>query len=82
MYRLFPFLSWLPELRDRNVWVADLTAGVTVAMVLVPQAMAYAELAGLPPVYGLYAAFLPPAVAALFGSSRQLATGTRYGCAN
>ena len=76
MYRLFPFLSWLPELRDRNVWVADLTAGVTVAMVLVPQAMAYAELAGLPPVYGLYAAFLPPAVAALFGSSRQLATGT------
>ena len=45
-------------------------------MVLVPQAMAYAELAGLPPVYGLYAAFLPPAVAALFGSSRQLATGT------
>jgi len=76
MYRLFPFLSWLPELRDRNVWLADLTAGVTVAMVLVPQAMAYAELAGLPPVYGLYAAFLPPAVAALFGSSRQLATGT------
>ena len=76
MHRFFPFLSWLPELRDRDVWVADVTAGITVAMVLIPQAMAYAELAGLPAVYGLYAAFLPPAVAALFGSSRQLATGT------
>ncbi len=74
--RLFPFLLWLPELRDRRVLLADCAAGVSVAMVLVPQAMAYAELAGLPAVYGLYAAFLPPAVAALFGSSRQLATGT------
>ena len=42
---------------------------------LIPQSMAYAELAGLPPYYGLYASFLPPMVAALFGSSRQLATG-------
>ena len=54
---------------------ADVLAGLTVATILVPQAMAYAELAGLPPVYGLYAAFLPPAVAALFGSSRHLSTG-------
>ena len=54
---------------------ADVIAGLTVATILVPQAMAYAELAGLPPVYGLYAAFLPPAVAALFGSSRHLSTG-------
>ena len=45
------------------------------ALVLVPQSMAYAQLAGLPAYYGLYAAFLPPIVAALFGSSRQLATG-------
>ncbi|MGY8822401.1 MAG: SulP family inorganic anion transporter [Candidatus Latescibacterota bacterium] len=75
MDRLFPFLRWLPELRNGQVLRADLVAGVTVAMVLIPQAMAYAELAGLPAVYGLYAAFLPPAVAALFGSSRQLATG-------
>ncbi len=66
----------MPELRDRRIFWADCTAGITVAMVLVPQAMAYAELAGLPAVYGLYAAFLPPAIAALFGSSRQLATGT------
>lgn len=44
-------------------------------MVLIPQSMAYAQLAGLPAYYGLYAAFLPPMVAALFGSSRQLGTG-------
>ena len=75
MYRIFPFMRWLPELRQQGVVRADLVAGITVAMILVPQAMAYAELAGLPAVYGLYAAFLPPAIAALFGSSRQLATG-------
>lgn len=45
------------------------------ALVLIPQSMAYAQLAGLPPYYGLYASFLPPMIAALFGSSRQLATG-------
>ena len=54
---------------------ADILAGLTVALVLIPQSLAYAELAGLPPYYGLYAAFLPPLVASLFGSSRQLATG-------
>ncbi|MGD9300228.1 MAG: SulP family inorganic anion transporter [Desulfobacterales bacterium] len=54
---------------------ADLVAGLTVALVLIPQSMAYAELAGLPAYYGLYASFLPPVIAALFGSSRQLATG-------
>lgn len=70
-----PFLRWLPELSDRSVLRADVLAGITVALVLIPQSMAYAALAGLPPYYGLYAAFLPPIVAALFGSSRQLATG-------
>jgi len=53
----------------------DIVAGLTVALVLIPQSMAYAELAGLPAYYGLYASFLPPMIAALFGSSRQLATG-------
>lgn len=70
-----PFLNWITELRDRKVLVADAVAGITVALVLVPQSMAYAQLAGLPAYYGLYAAFMPPLVAALFGSSRQLATG-------
>ncbi|HJP31368.1 MAG TPA: sulfate permease [Candidatus Latescibacteria bacterium] len=75
MHRLLPFLRWLPEVRQPGVWRRDLIAGVTVATVLVPQAMAYARLAGLPPVYGLYAAFLPPVIAAFWGSSRHLATG-------
>ena len=75
MYRIFPFLRWLPDLRSRKILVADLIAGVTVAMVLIPQSMAYADLANLPHVYGLYAACIGPAVAALFGSSRHLATG-------
>ena len=75
IYRFFPFLRWLPELRQASVLRGDLIAGVTVAAVLIPQSMAVARLAGLPPVYGLYAAFLPPVVAGLFGSSRQLATG-------
>jgi len=75
LHRLFPFLAWLRETRDPARLRADVVAGVTVALVLVPQSMAYAQLAGLPAYYGLYAAFLPPIVAALFGSSRQLATG-------
>jgi MFS superfamily sulfate permease-like transporter len=53
----------------------DALSGLTVALVLIPQSMAYAQLAGLPAYYGLYASFLPPMIAALFGSSRQLATG-------
>ncbi|MFZ5979042.1 MAG: SulP family inorganic anion transporter [Candidatus Zixiibacteriota bacterium] len=53
----------------------DFISGLTVALVLVPQSMAYAQLAGLPAYYGLYASFLPPLIASLFGSSRQLATG-------
>jgi len=73
--RFLPFLAWLPELRNKQTLRADLIAGLTVALVLIPQSMAYAQLAGLPAYFGLYAAFLPPMVAALFGSSRQLATG-------
>ncbi len=75
LHHWLPFLGWIHELRDPRVLRADLVAGLTVALVLIPQSMAYAQLAGLPPYYGLYAAFLPPAVAALWGSSRQLATG-------
>lgn len=70
-----PFRKWIGELKDPTVLRADIIAGITVALVLVPQSMAYAQLAGLPPYHGLYAAFLPVMIAALFGSSRQLATG-------
>ena len=71
--RVFPFLDWFPL--SAATLRADTVAGITVALVLVPQSMAYAQLAGLPPYYGLYAALLPVAVAALGGSSHQLATG-------
>ncbi len=74
-WRLLPFLSWIGKCKDSSTLSADVIAGITVALVLVPQSMAYAQLAGLPPYYGLYASFLPGIVAALFGSSRQLATG-------
>lgn len=71
--RLFPFLRWFPLQRD--TLRADLIAGITVAMILVPQSMAYAALAGLPVVYGLYASFLPVIVASMWGASRFLHTG-------
>ncbi|HOP06557.1 MAG TPA: SulP family inorganic anion transporter [candidate division Zixibacteria bacterium] len=72
--RVAPFVNGFRGY-DSNRLRHDLIAGVTVALVLIPQSMAYAQLAGLPPYYGLYAAFIPPIIAALFGSSRQLATG-------
>jgi sulfate permease, SulP family len=73
LLRLFPFMRW--QRPNRDILKADLSAGIAVALVLVPQSMAYAQLAGLPPVYGLYASLLPVVIAALWGSSNQLATG-------
>ncbi len=72
---LIPTFDQIAELRNVETLKVDILAGVTVALVIVPQSMAYAQLAGLPPYYGLYASFLPPMIAAIFGSSRQLATG-------
>ncbi|MFT5699836.1 MAG: SulP family sulfate permease [Desulforhopalus sp.] len=74
-HRFIPFLDWIGELKKPAILKADILAGITVALVLIPQAMAYAQLAGLPPHYGLYASFLVPIVAAIFGSSRQLQNG-------
>jgi len=74
MNRLLTIFRW-PAAYKMDSLKADLLAGLTVALVLIPQSLAYAELAGLPPYYGLYASFLPPLVASLFASSRQLATG-------
>ncbi len=72
---LIPTADQIHELKNIETLKIDLLAGLTVALVLVPQSMAYAQLAGLPAYYGLYASFLPPMVAAVFGSSRQLSTG-------
>ena len=73
--RFLPFRDWIPELKDSKILRADAIAGLSVALVLVPQSMAYAQLAGLPAYYGLYASFLPVMIASLFGSSRQVHTG-------
>ena len=74
LYRVFPFLDWLKGYK-LETFKDDSIAGITVAVVLIPQAMAYAMLAGMPAVYGLYAAAVTPFIAALWGSLRQLATG-------
>jgi SulP family sulfate permease len=74
LIRLFPFLGWFKKY-NTTILRHDFISGLTVALVLIPQSMAYAQLAGLPAYYGLYAAFLPPMLAAMFGSSYQLATG-------
>jgi len=72
--RFFPITETLRNY-DSGLFKGDLNAGVTVGIMLIPQGMAYAILAGLPPVYGLYASIVPLVIYALFGTSRQLAVG-------
>ena len=74
LQKIIPSLEWLRSYKREHLR-SDLTAGLVVAIMLVPQGMAYAMLAGLPPVVGLYASTLPLIVYALLGSSRQLAVG-------
>ena len=73
--RYFPFLVWWPLLRDRALLRTDILAGLTGAIVVLPQGVAFATLAGMPPAYGLYSAMVPCIIAALFGSSRVMVTG-------
>jgi SulP family sulfate permease len=73
LLRFFPFLAWFPV--NSVILRGDMIAGITGALVLVPKAMAYAQLSGLPVYFGLYTAFIPAIIGALWGSSRQLATG-------
>jgi len=72
--RFFPFLHWWPQV-NRQTLKDDLLAGLTVALVAIPQSLAYAQLSGVPAYYGLYAALIPVIVGALFGSSLILSTG-------
>ncbi len=74
MKKYFPFLDWMLNYKRADL-SGDLTAGLTVGVMLIPQGMAYSMLAGLPPIYGLYASTIPLIVYALFGTSRQLAVG-------
>lgn len=70
----FPFLRWWPEV-GRPTLKADLAAGLIGAVIVLPQGVAFATLAGMPPQYGLYSAMVPAIVAALWGSSRHLVSG-------
>ena len=72
--KLFPFLLWWPLVTRRTVR-DDLVAGLTGALIVLPQGVAFATIAGLPPQYGLYAAMVPAIIAALFGSSLHLVSG-------
>ncbi len=74
MRKFFPFLDWLPKYQKKFLG-SDLVAGLTVGVILIPQGMAYAMIAGLPPVYGLYASLFPILIYALMGTSRQVAIG-------
>jgi len=74
LYRLLPFLRWWPMV-NRDTLRADLLAGLTGAIVVLPQGVAFATIAGMPPEYGLYAGMIPAIVAALFGSSWHLVSG-------
>jgi SulP family sulfate permease len=72
--KIIPILDWLPNY-NFSLFKGDLIAGITVGIVLIPQGIAYALIAGLPPIYGLYCALVPQVMYAIFGSSRQVAIG-------
>ena len=72
--KIIPILEWLPNY-NTSFFKGDLVAGITVGIVLIPQGIAYALIAGLPPIYGLYCALVPQVMYAIFGSSRQVAIG-------
>ena len=74
LFRIFPFLNWLPGVNSGTL-KADLIAGLTGAVIVLPQGVAFAMIAGLPPIYGLYTAMVTPIIAALFGSSKHLVSG-------
>jgi SulP family sulfate permease len=72
--KIIPILVWLPNY-NTALFKGDLVAGITVGIILIPQGIAYALIAGLPPIYGLYCALVPQVMYAIFGSSRQVAVG-------
>ncbi|KAI9597904.1 sulfate transporter family-domain-containing protein [Syncephalis fuscata] len=76
LYRAIPILKWLPTYNWKRCGVSDVIAGLTLATIVIPQSMAYAMLAGLPPVYGLYASTIPVGIYACLGTSRHMNTGT------
>ncbi len=73
LQKIFPFLTWLPLAKKH--WKDDLIAGITGTIIVIPQAVAFAMIAGMPPIYGFYTAMLTPVIAAIFGSSYHLVSG-------
>ena len=71
---ILPILDWLPKYK-KQWFKGDFVAGITTGVMLIPQGIAYAMIAGLPPIYGLYTALIPPLVYMFFGTSRQLSMG-------
>lgn len=71
---IIPILDWLPKY-NKSWLKGDIASGLTVGIMLIPQGIAYAMIAGLPPIYGLYTAMIPQVVYAIFGTSRQLSVG-------
>lgn len=74
LIKYIPFFNWI-RTYNKSQLSGDITAGLTVGIMLIPQGMAYALIAGLPPVYGLYAALIPQVVYMFLGTSRQLSVG-------
>jgi solute carrier family 26, other len=76
IFSVCPLLKWLPRYSVKTNIIGDLIAGITTAILHIPQGMAYGLLAGLDPVAGLYMAFFPTLVYFIFGTSRHISTGT------
>jgi len=75
MKKWIPILEWLPKYNAKKNLKADIVGGFTVGVVLIPQGIAYALIAGLPPIYGLYSALLPQLMYLIFGTSQRVAVG-------
>lgn len=74
LHKILPIFQWLPNYK-KSYLTGDVIAGLTIGIMLIPQGMAYAMIAGLPPVFGLYASLTPQIIYAIMGTSRQLAVG-------
>lgn len=74
LYKRVPILSWLPQYTFRAA-ISDIVAGFTVGLTVIPQAIAYSNVAGLPPRYGLYSSFMACFVYAIFGSCKDSPVG-------